>query len=155
MIHFLLGQKAYFANANCWFQGVYSKGLSSRKRSFTIFLFVAKTSRVENRCISTISFLSFRVIFHETIILGERGTPPKFNSSPLKNGGWKTFASPIGVGNLFRGELLIFGRVLPSLKLTASSALKIGRANAPKGKACPSSNNPWLQVQTLSFRECN
>ena len=110
MIHFLLGQKAYFANANCWFQGVYSKGLSSRKRSFTIFLFVAKTSRVENLCISTISFLSFRVIFHETIILGERGTPPKFNSSPLKNGGWKTFASPIGVGNLFRGELLIFGR---------------------------------------------
>ena len=37
------------------------------------------------------------------------GTPPKFNSSPLQNGGWKTsflLGRPI-----FRGEQLNFGRV--------------------------------------------
>ena len=33
-----------------------------------------------------------------------RGTPPKFNSSPLKNHGGKTFAFPIGFRSLFRGD---------------------------------------------------
>ena len=41
-----------------------------------------------------------------------KNTPPKFNSSPLKNGGWKTFAFPIlSFGNFSGGELLNFVRV--------------------------------------------
>ena len=35
-------------------------------------------------------------------------TPPKFNSLPLKNDGWKTFLLGRAI---FRGELLNFGRV--------------------------------------------
>ena len=37
-------------------------------------------------------------------------TPPKFNSSPLKNGGWKTILS-YWEGN-FSGAMLNFGRVI-------------------------------------------
>ena len=37
--------------------------------------------------------------------------PPKFNSSPLKNGGWNTFSFPFGAQHIFRGELLVFGWV--------------------------------------------
>ena len=38
--------------------------------------------------------------------------PPKFNSSPLKNGGWLE-DDPFLLGwFIFRGELLIFGRVV-------------------------------------------
>ena len=39
-----------------------------------------------------ISYLQFHWGKGET-----NNTPPKFNSSPLKNGGWKTFAFPIGI----------------------------------------------------------
>ena len=35
-------------------------------------------------------------------------TPPKFNSSPLKNDGWKTNYFPFGFRPIFRGELLNF-----------------------------------------------
>ena len=38
------------------------------------------------------------------------GTPPKFNSSPLKNGGWKTIRLSYWEGN-FSGAMLNFGRV--------------------------------------------
>ena len=37
-------------------------------------------------------------------------TPPKINSSPLKNDGWKTILSYWGPVTNFRGELLIFGQ---------------------------------------------
>ena len=36
------------------------------------------------------NILKFRMIHFDL------GTPPKFNISPLNNGGWKTFAFPIG-----------------------------------------------------------
>ena len=40
-------------------------------------------------------------------------TPPKFNSSPLQNGGWKTIRLPIGAKGNFSGvnSLLNFGRI--------------------------------------------
>ena len=48
-----------------------------------------------------------------TLDLG-KGTPPKFNSSSLKNGGWKT-TFLLGFGN-FSGAMLSFGRVPPKNK---------------------------------------
>ena len=43
--------------------------------------------------------------------LQHTSTPPKFNSSPLKNGGWKTILS-YWVSVTFQGLLLLnFGRV--------------------------------------------
>ena len=43
-------------------------------------------------------------------------TPPKFNSSPLKNGGWKKDPFLLGFGN-FSGDMLNFGRVGVCLRL--------------------------------------
>ena len=46
---------------------------------------------------------------HLLLIFGEGSTPPKFNSSPLKNGGWNTILC-YWDGN-FSGAMLIFQQV--------------------------------------------
>ncbi len=55
-------------------------------------------------------------------------TPLKFNSSPLKNDGWKTIQLPFGKASLFRAELLNFGRAYGSASLKSVDAEILSRA---------------------------
>ena len=43
----------------------------------------------------------------EVMNCSSTGTPPKFNSLPLKNGGWKVRSFPIGARSLLRGKLAV------------------------------------------------
>ena len=76
-------------------------------------------------------------------------THPKFNSSPLKNDGWKTILFLLG-RELFSGELFNFGRVntfqIPSCHWQTAKQ----RCTLPETNIAP--KNDGFQVRNLLFQ---